>query len=226
MPLLFERFQRDETGNSRGQDGFGLGLMLVRHLCELHRGSVVASSAGANLGASFIVRLPLRGLDLAALSSLPVSMPVVHGRPSAERIPEGLGGLRLLLVDDHLESRDALAVLLAQAGAMVEVLSSGSEAVQRLDRRLPPGEREPPPDVLICDIAMPGLDGHETLRQIRRDEQSSGARRLPAIALTAFARNDDRVRAHDAGFEMHLSKPVDVVELIQTLAAFMHQRSG
>ncbi len=214
LPLLFKRFQRDETGNSRSQDGFGLGLMLVRHLCELHRGSVSASSAGPNLGATFTVRLPLDG-D-ARPSAL--ARPVARAQPAP--LP-GLQGVRLLLVDDHAESRDALAVLLSRAGASVDVLSSGEAAVQHIEQAIP----EEQPDVLICDIAMPGQDGYETMRLIRAFERRADRVRLPAIALTAFVQNEDRVRAHNAGFEMHISKPVALEELIVTVAAFARQRA-
>ena len=213
MPHLFERFQRDETGNSRAQDGFGLGLMLVRHLCELHRGIVTASSAGRGLGAEFSVRLPLRE--------------PLRGHPQAQMRPPtsatvlpGLDGVQLLLVDDHAESRDAMALLLSRAGALVEVLGSGEEAVQRIVE----AQGRPRPDILICDIAMPGQDGYETLRLIRASERHGALPPLPAIALTAFVQNEDRIRAHDAGFEMHLSKPVAIEELIVTIAAFVRHR--
>ncbi|MDP3294614.1 MAG: PAS domain S-box protein [Nevskia sp.] len=207
LPQLFERFRRDETGNSRGQGGLGLGLMLVRSLCELHRGNVVAASPGPGLGALFTVRLPLRR-DGAASAILPIS-----GFERAAALPS-LGGLRLLLVDDHVESRDPLAVLLSQTGAVVEVLSSGEEAVRRIQRS--DGDL---PDLLICDIAMPGQDGYETLALIRAFERSSGRPPMPAIAVTAFAQNDDRARALDAGFQTHIAKPVIVKELIATIAA-------
>ncbi len=213
MPQLFERFQRDETGNSRAQDGFGLGLMLVRHLCELHRGNVSAVSAGRGQGATFTVRLPLRAHQPGELISR--VWPV-----AADPVLPGLDGIRLLLVDDHQESRDAMAVLLRRFGAEVEVLGSGEEAVKRLGA--PSAEQRP--DLLICDVAMPGQDGYQTLRSIRAFERTGGLAVLPAIALTAFVQNEDRIRAHDAGFEMHLSKPVVIEELVVTIAAFVRHR--
>lgn len=212
MPQLFERFQRDETGNSRAQDGFGLGLMLVRHLCELHRGNVSATSDGRGQGATFTVRLPLsEQIFRPAQANRPVASLAVHPR---------LDGLRLLMIDDHLESRDATALLLRRAGAEVEVLGSGEEAVQRIAE---PGSA-PRPDLLICDIAMPGQDGYETLQQIRAIERLNDRVTLPAIALTALVDREDRIRAHDAGFAMHLSKPIAIKELIVTIAAFVRHR--
>ncbi|WP_293394866.1 PAS domain-containing protein [Nevskia sp.] len=216
LPQLFERFRRDETGNSRGQGGLGLGLMLVRNLCELHRGSVVAASPGPGLGALFTVRLPLRKSGTAAVSAI-VPFPL----DQAGTLPS-LSGLRLLLVDDHVESRDPLAVLLSQTGAVVDVLSSGEEVV-RLVRQ---GFDEQPPDLLICDIAMPGQDGYETVRLIREFEQSRGQPTMPAIALTAFAQNEDRARALEAGFQTHIAKPVIVKELIATIASLAPVRGN
>ncbi len=211
LPQLFERFRRDETGNSRGQGGLGLGLMLVRNLCELHRGNVVAASPGRGLGALFTVRLPLRRTGVSsALAALPGPL---EPSPSLQ----SLSGLRLLLVDDHVESRDPLAVLLLQAGAVVDVLSSGEEAVRVIKRSAFGAER---PDLLICDIAMPGQDGYETLKLIRDFERGNGLPAMPAIALTAFAQNEDRARALDAGFQTHIAKPVIVKELIATVAVF------
>lgn len=210
LPQLFERFRRDETGNSRGQGGLGLGLMLVRNLCELHCGSVVAASPGPGLGAEFTVRLPLRRADGLALVA------IVPGPLEPSSLPS-LGGLRLLLVDDHVESRDPLAVLLSQTGAVVDVLSSGEEAVQ-LVRRGYDGRR---PDLLICDIAMPGQDGYETIRLIRAFEHGSSQPALPAIAFTAFAQNEDRARALEAGFQTHIAKPVMVNELIAMIASLV-----
>ncbi len=216
LPQLFERFRRDETGNSRGQGGLGLGLMLVRNLCELHRGSVIAASAGPGLGAEFTVRLPLRKSGAAAVPAI-VPFPL----DQAGSLPS-LSGLRLLLVDDHVESRDPLAVLLSQTGAVVEVLSSGEEAVRLI--RL--GFGDEPPDLLICDIAMPGQDGYETVRLIREVEKSRQLTAMPAIALTAFAQNEDRARALEAGFQTHIAKPVMVKELIATIAALAPVRGN
>lgn len=213
MPQLFSRFQRDETGNSRGQDGFGLGLMLVRHLCELHRGSVTAVSRGSGYGATFTVRLPLSQQPEEGWMGLLMRPPGIGSPPT-------LAGVRLLLVDDHQLSRDAMALLLRRAGAEVEVLGSGEEAVDRLAEPAPAWQ----PNLLICDIAMPVQDGYETLRRIRARERLIGRRKLPAIALTAFVQNEDRMRAHDAGFDMHLSKPVEIAQLIVTIAAFVRHR--
>lgn len=213
MPQLFTRFQRDETGNSRGQDGFGLGLMLVRHLCELHRGSVSAASRGRGHGATFTVKLPLSRSVKRSPPGLLRRIASLGSRPT-------LTGVRLLLVDDHALSRDAMALLLRRSGAEVEVLGSGEEAARRLAEPNPEWQ----PNLLICDIAMPGLDGYDTLRRIRDDEHQNGRAKLPAIALTAFVQNEDRIRAHDAGFEMHLSKPVAIEDLIATIAAFVRNR--
>jgi PAS domain S-box-containing protein len=209
VPHLFDWFSRDETSSHRGQDGLGLGLALVRHLCELHDGSVAAESPGPGRGATFTVRLPLRRAP-RVLYSAPAPGHSDTPLPSLE-------GVRVMLVDDQRETRESVSTLLTQAGAEVTVFASGEEAVARLEQ-----EPERRPQVLVCDIAMPGQDGYATLARIRVRENAAGvprAERVRAAALTAFAQREDRIRALSAGFESYITKPVSLDELIIVVAA-------
>jgi len=217
LPRLFDWFRRDETGNSRGQDGLGLGLALVHHLCELHGGSVRAESAGIGRGASFSLRLPLR-----------VPAPIVaepsHSRVLArpQQLPS-LQGLHVLLVEDQAETRESLVLLLENAGAQVLAFGSSEEA----QRWLASGDVAP--DVLVSDIAMPGEDGYSLMHKIRSREQQAGipaSERLPALALTALAQREDRLRTLAAGFQMHLAKPVSPDELVVVIATLARRISA
>lgn len=212
---MFEWFRRDETTSQRGQDGLGLGLALVRHLCELHGGTVTASSPGLGQGASFEVRLPL-----LFGSALQESQAVDPLAPTPRSLPS-LGGLRVIVIDDQADARDALAALLFSMNAQVWAFESGQQALEWMR-----GEKDQPrADVLLCDLAMPGEDGYATLARIRayEHEQCFAANdRLHAIALTAFAQREERDRALSAGFAVHLAKPVSVDDL----AAAMVRAAG
>lgn len=206
LPHIFELFRRDEITSQRGQDGLGLGLALVCHLCELHGGTVTAFSPGPGQGASFEVRLPL------LYGSAPRDSQSVDFLVSARRSIPSLRGMRVILIDDHVDARDALAALLFSMEAQVWAFESGRKALEWMQ-----GEKgQPHPDVLLCDLAMPGEDGYATLARIRayEHEQSFAANdRLHAIALTAFAQREERERALSAGFAVHLAKPVSVDDL-------------
>lgn len=213
LPFLFDPFrQAGGQGSIRGQEGLGLGLTLVQRVAELHGGHVVAESGGENQGATFRVFLPRRH------ESAPRT---VIGRPDAGltgSTPPSLAGVRVLLVDDQKEAREAVAELLTQAGADVVTAASGPEAGEWLEKTSPRDW----PDALVCDIAMPGEDGYATLKRIRGIEaklRKRGAPRLPAIALTAFTERKDRVRALAEGFQMHVTKPVAPVELIVVVSS-------
>ncbi|MGQ0699309.1 MAG: ATP-binding protein [Panacagrimonas sp.] len=211
LPHMFDWFRRDETSSQRGQDGLGLGLTLVRHLCELHGGHVSAASPGPGLGASFEVRLPLlvRTLDSKALRAANATQP--HPFPS-------LKGLRVLLIEDQRDALDALSALLSSMQARVWAFISGGEAMAWLEQQAEPGSV----DVVVCDIAMPVEDGYATLARIRALENQRGLpanQRLPVIALTAFTQREDRQRALDAGFAMHLAKPVSAEDLAAAITS-------
>ena len=208
LPHVFERFRQADMGTTRQHGGLGLGLAIVRHLVELHGGTVGAESAGKGKGATFTVTLPVapahetervdRRASTAARDPL-----LTH------ECPERLDGLRLLVVDDEPDARDLLAVGLGRCGAEVVTASSADEALDALAASSF--------DALISDIGMPGADGFELIRRVRALPPESGGR-IPAVALTAYARSEDRLRSLRAGFEMHVSKPVELIELIVTLA--------
>jgi PAS domain S-box-containing protein len=206
LPHVFERFRQGDASITRTYGGLGLGLSIVKHIVDLHGGQVQAASAGKGAGATFRVQLPLavvhreRDQRQHPRSSL-VSAPLVYA---------DLGGLTVLVVDDEQDSRELVRRVLQDAGAQVVTATC---AVQALEVA-----RERPLDVLVSDIGMPEVDGYELLRQLRTlgDER---LRRVPAIALTAFARAEDRTRALLSGFLAHVAKPVEAPELVATVAA-------
>jgi PAS domain S-box-containing protein len=200
LPFIFERF-RQGAGRERG--GLGIGLALVRHLVELHGGKVRAASDGLGTGATFTVELPV---TIAKLDAHPGASPALPGVP-----PPGaplLRGLRVLAVDDDRDSLDLIRAILELHAATVVTAQSKREALERL--------RQDTFDVLLSDIEMPGGDGVELVRDVRaRDPERH--RRLPAVALTAYGRVEDRIRILSAGFNSHLSKPVDPSELVAVI---------
>jgi CheY-like chemotaxis protein len=206
LPHVFERFRQGDSSSTRPHGGLGLGLAIVRHLVELHGGTVEASSEGEGRGARFTVRLPTVAV---AARSEPASTPVAREEglsplPSELR----LDGLRVLVVDDESDTRELLATVLTQLGAVVVTASSGEEALALLAR-----ER---PDVLLSDIEMPGSDGYTLIRRVRSLPPEQGGR-VPAAALTAYARAEDRLSALLAGFQVHMAKPVQPAELAAVL---------
>jgi CheY-like chemotaxis protein len=211
LPHVFERFQQGDSTSTRRHTGLGLGLALVRHLVELHGGSVEASSAGEGQGATFVVKLPVAIARGDAGAARP-RRGRVHPTATAVMATAGppLRGLRVLVVDDDRDGLDLVAAILINAGAEVRTAGSaadGLEAVQTWD-----------PDVLISDIEMPGEDGYAFIRRVRALE-GAAAGRTPAIALTAYGRVEDRLRTLSAGYTMHVPKPVDPAELVVVVAA-------
>jgi PAS domain S-box-containing protein len=206
LPHLFNRFSQEDTSSTRDHSGLGLGLFLVRHLIELHGGRVKAESEGEGKGSTFSVTFPLRARSDKYLTIGPSDAGAGMPLPS-------LGGLHILLVDDQEEARESLSMVLTGAGARVLAASSSAEALALLDTC----PRDGLPDVLVCDIAMPGEDGYTALRRLRGWKSGDGStplQRMPALALTAFAQREDRIRALTAGFQMHVTKPVAPEELI------------
>jgi PAS domain S-box-containing protein len=207
LPHLFNRFSQEDSSSTRSHNGLGLGLFLVRHLVELHGGKVKAESAGEGQGTTFSVQFPvhLRTDKYAAVTAL-------EDNGNSLSLPS-LSGLRILLVDDQAEARESLTIVLAAAGAHIHSASCGKDVMTWL-QGLP---REEMPDVLVCDIAMPEEDGYAVLRKLRHWSPDGGRpplQRMPALALTAFAEREDRIRALTAGFQMHVTKPVAPEELI------------
>jgi CheY-like chemotaxis protein len=205
LPYVFDRFRQGDSTTTRKHGGLGLGLAIVRHLVELHGGSVRADSAGEGKGSVFAVLLPLSANPdmLAALDRITPQPTGLEELPSLE-------GLRLLLVDDEHDSREVLVTMLEHCGAVVRAVSCAAEVLSTLE--------EFRPDVLVSDIEMPGEDGYSLIRQIRALKPGRwGA--LPAVALTAYASAEDRVRVLAAGYQMHVPKPVDAAELATTVAS-------
>ena len=200
LPHAFEPFRQANAGPARPHGGLGLGLAIVRRLVELHGGSVHASPGENNKGATFVVRLPtVRAVEIA---DFPKPDDVV--RPSA------LEGIRVLLVEDHADTRELVAAVLEDHGARVDTAASSGEAFELFRRSAP--------DVLVADIGLPGEDGYALMRRIRALEPGDGGT-VPALALTAYARAEDRAQALAAGFNAHLPKPVDRADLVGSIAA-------
>ena len=205
LRYVFDRFRQADSSTTRKHGGLGLGLSIVRHLVELHGGTVAAESEGEGRGATFIVTLPL-----SCRSEAPELHPEVRpGRHQATPAGPGLHGLRVLLVDDEPDARDVVSAALEELGAKVDSVPSAADALASLHRR--------GADVLVADIGMPEEDGYSLIHKIRELEGALG--RLPAIALTAYAGDADRLRALEAGFQIHLPKPIDPGALAEAVAA-------
>jgi signal transduction histidine kinase len=209
LPYVFQRFQQGDSSAPRAHGGLGLGLAIVKELVELHGGQVRAASEGAGRGASFVVELPLvavRSHDAGdrvhpradALGNLVIDLP-------------RLDGLHVLVIDDQRDAADGIALVLENAGAAVTIATSADEGLAAFAQRIP--------DVVVSDIGMPHRDGYEFIRAVRARHG-----RVPAAALTAFARSEDRTRALLAGYDAHIAKPVEVRELLATVAALADRR--
>jgi signal transduction histidine kinase len=202
LPLVFDRFRQEDGSISRRHGGLGLGLAIVRHLVELHAGSVDAQSAGEGKGARFIVRLPVREANLISR----VTEAPTNGIVTAAM----LMGVRLLVVDDDPGARELISGMLEGFGAQVSVAESGQAALSLLFAQRP--------DVLIADLGMPGMDGYALIEQVRALDPDFGGL-TPAVAVTAYASPQDRLRALQAGYQNHVAKPVEAEELAIVIAS-------
>ncbi|RZI45007.1 PAS domain S-box protein [Herbaspirillum sp. HC18] len=200
LPHVFDTFSTAGTGMRRSKDGLGIGLMLVRHIVELHGGTIEVASEGLGRGTRFTVRLPFRE---AAPN---------RQEQQSQTAPAGIAGKAILLVDDMKDVVDSLKVLLEIEGLTVYAATEAQEALKILD--------EHPVDVLVSDIAMPGMDGHALIREVRK---KPGLEKLPAIAVTGFGRLEDAEHAREAGFSAHISKPVLIDTLINTAADLLRK---
>ncbi len=210
LPFVFDRFRQADGTSTRRHGGLGLGLAIVRHLVELHGGTVSADSPGAGGGATFTIKLPLAAHERApgrrrnAESLRPTEDTRAHTRP----LP-ALDGVQVLLVDDDPDTLQILTVMLTGYRARVHAVTSTAEAIEVLQWYKP--------DVLVSDLAMPGEDGYALIAKVRALEAGLG-KQIPAVALTAYVRIEDRAHALSAGFNMFVSKPVEPAELITAIA--------
>jgi signal transduction histidine kinase/ActR/RegA family two-component response regulator len=217
LPFVFDRFSQHDSTTTRSYGGLGLGLAIVRQLVELHGGTVTVVSPGIGQGTTFTVKLPVMIIHLPPSDPEPLNS-LVEPKGRFQASPT-LEGLQILVVEDEADALELLSTILEKYGADVMAVTSVKEALTIIetasDRR---------PDVLVSDIGMPDEDGYSLIRKLRQLEAQRGGR-LPAIALTAYARNDDRQQALLAGFQMHLTKPVDAVELVAVVTSLTGRTS-
>ena len=220
LPYIFDRFRQMDSSASRRHGGLGLGLSIVKQLTELHGGTVRVASGGVGKGSVFTVTLPV-----GEAASKPGAVPAIHEpvpAPAPPRAPRGemavhdghargaaLAGVELLLVEDDVDQRNLLRRIFEQQGAAVRVADDADRGLELLRAR--------PPQVLVSDIGLPGTDGYEFLRRVR-ELPADGGGKVPAVALTAFARAEDRQLALRAGFQTHVTKPAEASELINVIA--------
>jgi len=202
LPYVFDYFRQADSTTTRKFGGLGLGLAIVRQLVELHGGTIKVESAGDGQGATFTVTLPLIKEE-ERIDDYTSSQPTLQPLP--------LAGIQVLVVDDEVDSREFVAVVLEQYGAEVIATASANQAIAALV--------ELQPDVLISDIGMPEIDGYMLIRQVRTSAQAN----IPAIALTAYAGESDRQLALEAGYTMHLSKPVEPTALVAIIAQLIQK---
>jgi CheY-like chemotaxis protein len=205
LPFVFDRFRQADASITRAYGGLGLGLSIARHLVELHGGTIEAASEGEGKGARFTLIL---GAGAAADDRPHTVVEPVQPNPSTTDPPSELAGLRVLVVDDEQDARELTSTILSQLGAKVVAVASASDAMRVLG--------EEPLDILLSDIGMPEQDGYQLIRRVRLMPTPVG--KIPAAALTAFTRNEERRQAMLAGFQLHIAKPVEPTELTAAVA--------
>jgi CheY-like chemotaxis protein len=211
LPQVFDRFRQADSSSTRPHSGLGLGLAIVKHLTELHGGSACVTSDGIGLGATFTISLPLQSVrhEPKALAKVQRHAEVDEAATTAD-----LNGVKVLVVDDEADSAGIVLRILERTGADVRTAASMDEALTEFARFAP--------HVVLSDIGMPGHDGYELIARLRA---LPGGNTVPAVALTALARTEDRTRALRAGFQLHVAKPVDSAELIAVVQNLASLRS-
>jgi PAS domain S-box-containing protein len=214
MPYIFDRFRQADSTSTRKYSGLGLGLAIVRHVVEMHGGTVDASSPGQGQGATFKIRFPAASAHLAPPETRSPA-PGLKQLTPANQIDDSqdLGGIRVLVVEDDVDTLEMLRAIFQNHGAEVVTASSADAALSAIERSVP--------DALVSDLAMPEQDGYELIERIRRRGAEWGGT-IPAVALTAYARVEDRARALTSGFQVYLPKPVDPHELVAVVAHLAH----
>jgi len=217
LPFVFDRFRQHDSTTTRSYGGLGLGLAIVRQLVELHGGTVTVVSPGIGQGTTFTVTLPAMIIPLPPSDPEPLNS-IVETKPRVEASPT-LEGLKILVVDDEADALELLSTILQNNGAEVIAVASVNQALTIIETAT-----DRSPDVLVSDIGMPDEDGYSLISKLRQLEAQRGGK-LPAIALTAYAGSDDRRQALLAGFQMHLTKPVDAAELVAVVASLTGRTS-
>ncbi|OYD97839.1 hybrid sensor histidine kinase/response regulator [Nostoc sp. 'Peltigera membranacea cyanobiont' 210A] len=211
LPYVFDRFRQHDSTTTRSYGGLGLGLAIARQLIELHGGTITVASPGIGQGTTFIVKLPVAIIYKS--SSEPEALDLITQADGTIDAPLTLSGLQILVVEDEADSLELLSTILQEYGAQVISVTSVSEALEIIENATSQSL-----DVLVSDIGMPNEDGYSLIRKLRQLEAQRGGR-MPAVALTAYARSDDRKQALLAGFQMHLPKPVEAAELATVIAS-------
>jgi PAS domain S-box-containing protein len=214
LPHVFDRFRQADSTTTREYGGLGLGLSIVRHLVELHGGTVQAESAGLGKGSSFTVTLPIRAVDYNL--DEPEQQPQIHKEGATIIAPSSLSGLRIVVVDDEADARDLLNTVLTQYGAEVVTRATAQDTIDAIAQFQP--------HILVSDIGMPGEDGYTLIRRLRQLPAEQGGQ-VPAIALTAYARAEDRTQALAAGFQQHIPKPVNPDKLAAVVSELARRGS-
>ena len=210
LPFIFDRFRQFDGSMTRRQGGLGLGLALVRQIAELHGGTASVSSKGKDQGATFTICLPLLPLRIESLGNEPRVHPEVVNSILSEEVRADLSGLKIMIVDDEADSRELLELTLKGLGAAITLADSASFALKAIEK-----EKF---DLIISDIGMPDEDGFSLIKKIR-NLPAERDRKIPAIALTAYARAEDRIKALQSGFQMHISKPINLNELTAVISS-------